>query len=337
MHSKNTDYGELSSSEPTMQRDLVMILMGADITHDVQSKSAICANNFFVDTSVLLRRIWLLLLEPIAVLESSIPVVRCATVACAAADLTTDTVCLVDLALEIKKRGWIGGAWMFLSDAYRYHLSKEIKKRKEEVDGEDSASSSSYRARGRRREEDGGDLGGQYTGAVVSAVENLGKMSHNISCLMESKSEHEGNDVNKSSSDIDDGDMEVELKRNGGTTPPSQEDDRYETFQATKERSEDEFGEVKKEISQNDGPKDVPYPAKLEELAPTPCNQDEGVGKEPLFSDNGGQQNDNNELMPVLIGGGLALVGAVAGMAMHAANNSREEDKRRKGSPTKSS
>lgn len=150
-----------------------MTFLRVDVNH-TRSQSVFYAGVFW-------ERAWILLLESIAVLESSIPAVRCATVACAAADLTNDTFGLFDLALEVRKRGFLGGAWLFVNDAFHYHYKKELERRKQNISDASSQREHDEYAR------DCDNSGGKYTRAVASAVKNLGKVTHNISCLIEMK------------------------------------------------------------------------------------------------------------------------------------------------------
>ena len=295
-HLKKLEY-ETQSNNERMQRDLVMILLRADAADDDQP-------GFLFDTSSFLLRIWFLLLESISVLQSSVPVVRCATVASAAADLTTNTICLVDLALEVKKRGLIGGAGMLIFDAFQHHLSKELEQRKQET-----SDTGSDEARGTSETDDTEEeeLGGQYTGAVMSAVGNVGKISHNVSCLVKSGSRNkEENDAKGESSNRE---------------PPHPADKGDNTRNDNK--------------SQSDIPKSEPSrtPENVKEApSPTTINQDEQ--EEMLLQEKSCENNsdDNGGLMPFLVGG-IALVGAMAGgVAVHAASNKNGQglDERRK-------
>ena len=181
----NRQNSEGQSSDGERSKDLAITLLRADRTFDT-SQRTIDVN--VPDTSELFFRIWQLLIESISVLESSIPVVRCATIASAAADLTTNTICLVDLALEIKNRGILFGVGIMVWDAFTYHLSREIEQRKQETAGEDQAHA--------RHTEDREMFGGKYTGAVVGTVENIGKLTRNIGGLMDQKSAPEKKNCN---------------------------------------------------------------------------------------------------------------------------------------------
>ena len=292
-HLKKLEYDTQSNHEQ-MQRDLVMILLRADAVDD--DDQPVINVNLLFDTSSFLLRIWFLLLESISVLESSIPVVRCATVASAAADLTTNTICLVDLALEVKKRGLIGGAGVLIWDAFQHHLSKELKQRKQETYG-----TSSDQARGSSETDDAEEeeLGGQYTGAVMSAVGNVGKISHNVSCLVKSGSRNE-NDV------VEGNDAQGESSHREDPAEPPHPADKEDKTPSTPENV-----------------KEAPSPTTIDQ-------DEEEISVQEKSCEHG--NDDNGGLMPFLVGGGIALVGAVAGIAVHAAtnNNGQEQDKRRK-------
>jgi len=273
-----------SSEDRIMQRDLAMNLMTADLA-EFASQRVVNAN-LLVDTSSLLLRVWLLLVESTAVLEAAVPVVRCATVTCAAADLTADTMSLVDLALEVKTRGVVCGIGMIVWDAFCYHLSKELEQRKREADGD---SRSTDQARQGHHDDGGEELGGQYTGAAVSAVANFGKLSHNLSCLMEKK-KNEDYDGRRSDDDLDVNDEPTECRP--GTEPPN--------------RDVSQGGVRKSEVpSLGENNQGDPPDASLEQ-------------EEDFHENSGDKQKDNGGLL-FLIGGGIALAGAVAGLALHGA------------------
>jgi hypothetical protein len=313
-HLKRIEYGEQASNE-SMQRDLVMILLRAD-AGDIPSSQPALNVNFLIDTSSLLLRIWLLLLESIALLESSIPAVRCATVAVAAADLTSNSICLVDLALEVKKRGLLGGVGLVIWDAFNYQLSKELQQRKH-----DTNDASSNQSRGRRAEEHEDDLGGQYTSSVLSAVGNVRKMSHNISCLMEQpKSEHDNAESNAKGED------EVE--------PSITEDNKTET----PDRATDVGKEVTSDEVDIEEDSERALSSTSREAGHTPSNDNKGahisgsqvegiVHQEKSEHD----QNDNKGGLIAALIGGATLIGGVA-VAAVVANNSHDHDKKRKGS-----
>jgi len=181
-HLKTLEYDTHSDNEQ-VQRDVVMVLLRADADCNFSSQESPINVNFMFDTSSFLLRIWYLLLESISVLESSIPVVRSLTVASSVADLTTNTICLVDLALEVKKRGLLGGAGVLIWDAFQHHLSKELDQRRRQGTTSDRTSSSSDQ-QGCGDSEAEEKLGGQYTGSIINAVGNVGKITHNVSCLI---------------------------------------------------------------------------------------------------------------------------------------------------------
>jgi hypothetical protein len=284
---KSIEYEVTSSDSQIMQRDLAMNLMRADL-EDSASQRVVIAN-FPVDTSSILLRIWLLLIESVSALEASIPVVRCATVTCAAADLTTNTMSLVDLALEVKKRGLLGGVGMIVWDAFCYNLSIELEQRKREVDDTRSTDQACE-----EQSDDGEDLGGQYTGAAVNAVANFGKLSHNLSCLMEKKKSEHGD----------------ERKRDGGN-------DGNKNDESTKwlgvETSN--HGVSSEKCNQDDRKSEVPSLGEHNQDDPT------GLKQDGVFHENCGDHQNENGGLPFLIGGGIALVGAVAGIALHAATS----------------
>ncbi|KAL3772567.1 hypothetical protein ACHAW5_005310 [Stephanodiscus triporus] len=285
---RSIKYDVTSSDSQIMQRDLAMNLLRADL-EDYASQRVVIAN-FPVDTSYILLRIWLLLIESVSLLEASIPVVRCATVTCAAADLTTNTISLVDLALEVKKRGLLGGVGMIAWDAFCYYLSIELEERKREAD--DTRSTDQARE---EQSDDGEELGGQYTGAAVNAVANFGKLSHNLSCLMEKKKSEHGDE--RKSDGGDDGNKNNEPTKWLGVVETSN------------------HGVSSEKCTQDDRKSEVPSLGEHNQDDPTSLKQDEN------FHENCGDHQNENGGLPFLIGGGIALVGAVAGLALHAATS----------------
>lgn len=288
---------EGQSSDVERSRDLAMTLLRTGPTFDTSQRS-IDVN--VLDTSELFLRIWQLLIESISVLESSIPVVRCATIASAAADLTTNTICLVDLALEIKKRGILFGVGIMVWDAFTYHLSREIEQRKQETAGEDQAHA--------RHTEVREVFGGKYTGAVVGTVENIGKLSRNIGGLMDQKGASEKR--KGVGSDDDDGTPAVEP-----TTTCKEAEQPAEAGEENRGK-----GDNKSVPSHGDGRIDA---SGNETKQTHPRCQ----GEECPMEDEGNKQD--NGLMPILIGGGLAIAGAVAGLAVHAATANKGSHKRK--------
>jgi len=225
------------------------------------------------------------------------------------ADLSTNAVCLVDLALEVKKRGLLGGAGMMIYDAFTHHLSKEIQQRKQE-----SASSSTHQDRGSidTQEE---DLGGQYTASIMNAVGNVGKISHNVSCLIQKDEQEDSEDVKKA--DETKG-TETPLPR-----PANQDEDTSSEIEIAIAHGKVE--EVPKEVLDKDDlvrNKDGNIePSQGEEEASL---QEKSEVDEPSNDDDGGG------FMPFLIGGGLAIAGAVAGITLHNNGQKDDEDKRQK-------
>lgn len=271
-----------------IQRDFTIILLTAD-SEDSASQRILNAK-LPLDTSSLLLRIWHLLIESITMLESFIPAARCATVAVAATDLTSNTMTLVNFALEIKQRGLLFGVGMIVLDAFGYHLSKELEKRTKEADtSTDRTCEEIYTA----------ILPGQFTSAAVDAVANVGKVSHNLSCLMVKKNNEQ---CGAMKGGIDVGIMKDEVSKFLSEEPPSHVDFRADCKQSEMDKNQDNFS-LKKETS-------------LQEEEQ--CEVDVGVEE---TGDTGGLQ--------VLIGGGIALFGAVAGLAVHAAASKDRRHKKK--------
>ena len=123
----------------------------------------------------LILHMWNLLIESIDLLESFIPVVRCATVACAAANLTNDAACLVDLAVEIKHRGLFGGIGVLLVDAFSHHLQEELCRRQLGNTNDTSADNQASTP--------DDDFGGKYTRSLIKSMGHTSKLMHNLNRL----------------------------------------------------------------------------------------------------------------------------------------------------------
>ncbi len=130
--------------------------------------------------SLFLLRLWHHLTESISVLEASVPVVRCATVASTSVNLAGDALCLLDLASEIQKRGVLSGIGVIIWDSFCYHLSEELRNRKEgsqDLHWDEEV------------------INGRYTTAAVGAMDRFGKLSRNLSSLMYSKADDDGPEI----------------------------------------------------------------------------------------------------------------------------------------------
>jgi hypothetical protein len=237
--------------------------------------------------------------------------VRCATVACATADLAGDTLCLVDLAFEVKKRGLIGGVGMLVWDAFNHHLKEELFKRGSSEEGETDQHD---------------ELGGKYTGAVINSARNIGKISQNIGCLMGSKKDHEEGTP-----------MKNEDKSNGvgvarDDSSESHQDDKIDSsVKNNDEKRPRLFTQEKESISSSRSD------ASKNELSHL---QSEGVSTnvehiqtcaQPMESELGVEQKrEGDNLLPVWIGTGLAILGALVGGITVAANNKHDDKSRPK-------
>jgi hypothetical protein len=318
----------------------------------------------------LILHTWNLLLESIAILESSIPVVRCATVACAAANLTNDVACLVDLAVEIKHRGLFAGIGIMLVDAFSHHLQEELRRRREEsIDGvstDDRTSSN----------ED--ELGGKYTSSIIKSVGHASKIVHNLSRLRMDNNDQKGPsnqpDTESANHDSDAGDDAEESKQVNSTaaaetesgetvtdsvdhsdkitdelvsSDASSDASRYpkETQHARTLSSTDNDGRrtacsAVSEESSSEKPGDEAADNTSKETSEviaaaadktSPSDQSEAAETLTLIEEQG-KQSDGG--LPIWLGGGLAVVGAVVGgLAVAAATGGKKDEKKeRRGS-----
>ncbi|KAL3788296.1 hypothetical protein HJC23_002870 [Cyclotella cryptica] len=268
----------------------------------------------------LILRTWYILLESIGMLESSIPVVRCATVACAAADLTSDASCLVDLAAEIKNRGLLFGIGMLIIDAFNHHLYQEIRRRQAENEGDRAPDAFEC------------DIGGKYTGAAIKAAENAAKLAHNVNCLINDK---------KSDPESTPG-----MKQGASEQPRSS---RTKVEPAGEIRKEDDTAEKSSEslVFCCDADSVAHYPddemcdrKHVEETVDEGIDLDkerDEVQDRPsadtiettAYAIKQCNRNEDDGGMPLWIGGGLAVVGAVVGGLAVAANIKKDDSKER--------
>ena len=257
------------------------------------------------DTSALLLRVWKLLLESISLLESSIPAVRYATVASCTANLAVDTMTLVDLAFEIQKRGIIGGVGLLILDAFNHHLKEEIQQRRSD-EGDEAGEDESF--------------DGKYTGAVMNSARNISKISQNIGGLIASKKDHQ-DETAKGDENSNGG----EAARADLSDTPS--DDGKASAAENNEVpnvSNEEIDSHSGSSTSNEG-----FDTSIETQESCADNADSEILLE--------QKEEGNKLMPVLIGGGLAIAGAlIGGMTVAAANNKDEHDEKKRSEESES-
>ena len=295
----------------------------------------------------LIMKIWNLLLESIVMLESSIPVVRCATVACAAANFTSDAACLVDLAVEIKNRGLLAGISMLVIDAFSHHLHEELQRRHTESNDEASPV---------ERIVASDELSGKYTNSLIKSVGHASKIVHNLSRL-----QGDGKKSMKPSNESD--------SYNGVDDNPSlnEESGPLSLDASAKDSTDVDRGvdcsaadaDVSKTFKDDLAPKDSSTPsnsASVDDFQDTFTDQvvekrdknketdldsvvsrttdEQTIGIVTSRTENDDTSGDKNERgdggVPMWLGGGLAVVGAVVGgLAVAAANGKKNEEKNR--------
>jgi len=288
--------------------DSVMILLESEI---FSPKLLFYPTALITDTSALFLRVWNLLLESITLLESSVPAVRCATVAACTADLAADTLCLVDLAFEVQKRGVFGGIGMLILDAFTHHLKEELRQRRSTEGGDTNQDE---------------ELDSKYTGAVINSTRNIGKISQNIGGLMNSKKKQDG---------MKEKDKEGAMKsdNNGESGRVAEQDSLDIPYCSVK--NADEIPEV---FNQNRGSDST----QGDEVATNEGASFRGQsGSTRLDTKQTSQEaeseanieqkdgDDGGNLIPIVIGGGLAVLGAFIGGVTVAAANNKNDDKRR--------
>jgi len=288
--------------------DSVMIMLESE---DLSPKLFFYPIALATDTSALFLRVWKLLLESISFLESSVPAVRCATVAACTADLAVDSLCLVDLVFEVQKRGVLGGVGMLIWDAFNHHLKEELQQRRSNEGGDTDQGEDE-------------ELDGKYTGAVINSARNIGKISQNIGGLMNSKKDQEKEGAVKSDDNCEEG--------------RSAEEDSSEipVRRACSGKNDDDVPEVSTEETDSDSSPQAQGDYVKENEA-SPLESEDGSTKletkqtsqEAESEVKTEQKKEGENLMPVLIGGGLAVLGALVGGITVAAANNKNDEKRR--------
>ena len=285
--------------------DSVMIMLESE---DLSPKLFFYPIALATDTSTLFLRVWKLLLESISFLQSSVPAFRCATVACCTADLAVDTLCLVDLAFEVQKRGLLGGVGMLISDAFNHHLKEELRQRRSNEGGVTDQHD---------------ELDSKYTGAVINSARNIGKISQNIGGLMSSKKDHE-----------DTKEKEEAGKSNGNDKAGRvTKEDSLETSSSAKNNDEvpdvsaEERNYLVSSAHQDDVKEREASPLQSEhDIASEETKRTTQEAESEVMTE---QKKEGENLMPVLIGGGLTVLGAlIGGITMAAANNKNDEKRR---------
>ena len=245
-------------------------------------------------------------------MESSVPAVRCATVAACTADLAADSLCLVDLVFEVQKRGVLGGVGMLIWDAFNHHLKEELQQRRSNEGGDTDQGEDE-------------ELDGKYTGAVINSARNIGKISQNIGGLMNSKKDQEKEGAVKSDDNCEEG--------------RSAEEDSSEipVRRACYGKNDDDVPEVSTEETDSDSSPQAQGDYVKENEATTLESEDgsstkletKQTSQEAESEVKMEQKKEGENLMPVLIGGGLAVLGALVGGITVAAANNKNDEKRR--------
>ncbi|KAL7480737.1 hypothetical protein ACHAW6_006400 [Cyclotella cf. meneghiniana] len=306
-----------NSEQTETTPDSLAIMVGYDF--DKTSHSLPREKTKLSPVNHVILRMWHLLLDSITFLESSIPVVRCATVACAAANLTSDAVCLVDLAVEIKNRGLLCGIGMLIIDAFNHHLYQEIRRRQAE-NNQNGA-----------QDKFDPDIGGKYTGAAINAVGNASKLAHNVSCLINNNTRapditpemQQGVPERLSSSRKVDPAVEMRNPDNptdneSGSVHMCSEVDSSAHYSGD-EMSDRNYGEE----SVDEGINTDKESERAENQVAAEVRTTENPVKMSVT-------NEDDRGMPFWIGGGLAVVGAVIGGLAVAANMKKNDNKERR-------
>mmetsp|Transcript_2181 Transcript_2181/g.3424 ORF Transcript_2181/g.3424 Transcript_2181/m.3424 type:complete len:1132 (-) Transcript_2181:1136-4531(-) len=296
--------------------DSVMIMLESE---DLSPKLFLYPIALATDTSALFLRVWKLLLESISFLESSVPAVRCATVAACTADLAADSLCLVDLVFEVQKRGVIGGVGMLIWDALNHHLKEELQQRRSNEGGDTDQGEDE-------------ELDSKYTGAVINSARNIGKISQNIGGLMNSKKDQEGMKEKKGAVKSDDNCEEGRSAEEDSSEIPC------DVRRACSAKNDNKVPEVSTGETDSDSSAQAQAQGNyVKESEATPLQSKDGsikletkqTSQEAESEVKTEQKKEGENMMPVLIGGGLAVLGALVGGITVAAANNKNDEKRR--------
>jgi len=317
------------------QTDSIAIMLEYDADQSSRSVSGSIINLSALNGLVL--KTWNMLLESIVMLENAVPVVRCATVAVEAANLTSNAACLVDLAVQIKKHGLLAGLGILVVDAFSHQLQEELRRRHGDHTSDEGTVSIAD------------DLGGKYTSSLIKSVGNASKIVHNLQRIREGhrKSEEELgasaalHEDNQSLSGI----VEEKVESTSPTAPKGTNLGSSEGPGSKTNHDEHLEAKVTMPSSEDFLTKDIPAQYTAHEENDT--NEDGEGGETPDLVAVVGEvstttQNeiievstsDNEEQrdggLPVWLGGGLAVAGAIAGgLAVVIASGKKEDNKKK--------
>jgi hypothetical protein len=271
-------------------------------------------------------------------------------VACVAANLTSDAACLVDLATEIKNRGLLAGIGMLVVDAFGHHLQEELRRRHEENEGDTSTNNYRYPS-------SEADLGGKYTSSIIKSVGHASKLVHNLNRLR---------DGSKKPNDNEDHSLRTDPSaENKDSTPIGHTEANSPADLATNHQDDNDESQflcdapvndsvANDNLSQGGGIHDgvtadeastdkaTKKDAEIKKISPepqvleatdathiTPTSHEHADAKTLRAANDEKHQEGGG--IPVWLGGGLAVVGAVVGglaVAAATSNGKKDEDKK---------
>lgn len=197
---------------------------------------------------------------------------------------------------------------MLISDAFNHHLKEELRQRRSNEGGVTDQHD---------------ELDSKYTGAVINSARNIGKISQNIGGLMSSKKDHE-----------DTKEKEEAGKSNGNDKAGRvTKEDSLETSSSAKNNDEvpdvsaEERNYLVSSAHQDDVKEREASPLQSEhDIASEETKRTTQEAESEVMTE---QKKEGENLMPVLIGGGLTVLGAlIGGITMAAANNKNDEKRR---------
>jgi hypothetical protein len=207
---------------------------------------------------------------------------------------------------------------MLIVDAFNHHLYQEIRRRQA---GNNNNSTP---------DEFDPDIGGKYTGAAIKAVGNATKLAHNVGCLINSNKrapestpemQQGAPDRLSSSRKVE---PAVEMRNSDNTTD---NDSETEVMCCEVDSSVHHSGDEKSD--RNYGEKTVDEGINIDKESKRAQNQ---VAAEVTATENSAKKwatSEDDGGMPLWIGGGLAVVGAVFGGLAVASNMKKHDSKER--------
>ena len=197
---------------------------------------------------------------------------------------------------------------MLIWDAFNHHLKEELQQRRGNEEGVDTDTNQDE------------ELDSKYTASMINSARNLGKISQNIGGLMNSKKDLDG------------------MQEKEGSMKSDDNSERGRSVEEISKGKDDKAQEVSNEERELGSTHDDDHDDEGVAITEASSSQSEGnmTGQEmkqpsqEAESEVKSEQNkDGKNLIPILVGGGLAVVGAFIGGVTVAAANKKNDEKRR--------